>query len=286
MPLGVEDGLGVSTPWSNPIQTFELHHSQIESLVGLCAKRFEWEYVIQPKVTPRVPGMGDLALNMGIAAHEAVSGILKGLPTKCIDDAYDKWVLPCVTDPSKEEKIHDEFQGNVYAALDWVSNNLSYEKITSEQPFIIPEASKLSSILQGIDPKWKFAGSIDVLQLDQANGTADIIDLKFRGRSQFARNKSSSQSSMYGMGALYYGYIPTFTYVEVVRGKVTEQRISLDQGKYDWLFIKARQAIDFIESGNYPLSPHDWWCSKRYCKWWEVCRGKYEPDVNGVEDDT
>lgn len=283
MPLGAEDGL-VSTAWSNPLQTYELHHSQIEQLVGLCAKRFEWEFVIQPQVAPRVPGMGDVALNMGIAAHAAVASLLRGEDAKCIYNEYAKWVLPCITDPAKEGKIYDEYELNVFAAMDWIGNNTTHSKISAEQPFVIPDAAKLSPILSGIDPRWKFAGSMDVIELDDSTGNAHVIDLKFRGRSQYARNKSSSQSAMYGMGALYYGYMPKFTYLEVIKGKVNEQCISLDQGKYDWLFIKARQAIDFIESGNYPISPHDWWCSKRYCKWWEVCRGKYEPD-NGVEED-
>lgn len=284
MPLGVENGVVSSTPWANPLETYELHHSQIESLVGLCAKRFEWEFVIQPKLSPRVPGMGDLALNMGIAAHSAVSRLIKGESGKCMDEEYEKWVLPCITDPLKEEKISSEYETNVYAAMDWIGNNLTHSKLASEQHFVIPEAAKLSPLLSGIDPRWKFAGSMDLIELDDATGQARIVDFKFRGRSQYARNKQSSQAAMYGMGALYYGYLPSFTYLEIVKGKVIEQQVSLDQGKFDWLFIKAQQAISLIETGTYPISTSGWHCSKRYCKFWEVCRGRYEPD-DGVEVD-
>lgn len=279
--LGVADGV-VSTPWSNPLFTYELHHSQIEQLVGLCAKRFEFEFVIQPQVGPRVAG-SDLALNMGIAAHEAVSRIIKGDEAKCIDDCYDRLVVGCITDPGKEEKIHDEYQLNVFSALDWLGNNLTYKKIVSEQKFIIPDAHTLSPTLKGIDERWKLAGSMDVVQFND-NGTADIVDLKFRGRTQFARNQQSSQAAMYGLATLYYGYMPTFTYLDVVKGKVTEQHISLDQGKYDWLFIKARQALDFIETGNFPISPSGWHCSPKFCKWWQNCRGKYEPDTLSLDE--
>jgi hypothetical protein len=282
--LGDELGL-ISTPWSNPLTSYELHHSQIESLVGLCAKKFEWEFIIQPQVAPKPPGMNDLALNMGIAAHQAVHDILKGGETAKIDEAYDRWVLPCITDPTKEEKIHDEFQLNVFSALDWIGNNLNYSQISSEQPFVIPAAHKLSPTLADIDPRWKLAGSMDIIQLDDANGRSKIVDLKFRGRSQYARNKASSQAAMYGLASFYYGYEPEFTYLEVIKGKVIEQKVDLPAGKYDWLYIKARQAISNIETGVYPLSPSGWWCSSRYCKWWSNCRGKYEPDTDEGNED-
>jgi hypothetical protein len=276
MELG--DTTNNTTAWSNPILTHELHHSHIETLVGRCAKKFEWEYLIQPQVQ-RGPLSNDLQMNMGSAAHEVISTVIGGTLKplgQIMDELYDKWVIPCISDPAVEAKAADEYQRNCFAALEYVTTHFDRRQVNSEKQFVIPEVSNLSPILKGISSDWRFAGSMDLIQFGE--GQAAIADLKFRGRSNYQSNKGSSQAPMYALAALYYGYIPTFAYVEVVKGKVIEQKIELTEGKYDWLFIKARQAIDEIESGRFPISPNGWWCSNKYCKYWAVCRGKYDPE--------
>ena len=270
------------TAWSNPLVSHELHHSHIETIVGKCAKKFEWEHVLKPSVQP---GYATPQLAMGTAGHEVVSTVISGstksLP-QIMDECYDKWVIPTISDPALEAKIADEYQKNCYAALDWVSHNYDFKQVNSEKQFVVPKVSELSPIMKGISDDWRFAGSMDLVQFGES--TAKISDLKFRGRSNFQGNKGSSQAPMYSLAALYYGYLPEFTYVEIVKGKVTEQKIELTDGQYEWLFIKARQTIDAIESGRFPVSPNGWWCSSKYCPYWSVCRGKYDPDEAPIEE--
>ena len=286
MDLGVGQ-TQLSNAWDSPLTNYELHHSHIQTLVGLCAKRFEHEFVTKPTGFAPAGGAADVQMNLGTAGHEVISSIISGTLTplpQLMDNAYDKWVIPAITDPVKEGQVSDEYQKDVFAALDWVTTNFNRLNVNSELGFVIPKVSDLSPILHGISSEWKFVGHMDLVEFNDENGTAKIADLKFRSKSNYAANKASSQAPMYGLATMYYGYIPEFTYVEIIKGKVVEQKVKLTEGSYDWLYIKARQAIDHIESGNFPISPNGWWCSAKYCKWWNTCRGKYEPAEEGSEE--
>jgi hypothetical protein len=283
--LGVNPDDTISTAWSNPILHHELHHSHIESLVGMCPKRFEFENV-QLAVPTNVP-VSEVRMNMGSAGHYVVETILNGSTQSLggiIDDGWNKYIGSKVQDVDQARKLADEYQKNAMAATNWISENLNFRQVNSEIPFLLDNVHTLSPHMSGIASDWKFAGKLDLAQLDPDTGVVRIIDLKFREKSQYLRNKASSQSPMYSLAAMYYGYVPEFVYVEIIKGKVVEQHVTIDEGKIEWFFLKARQAIDFIESGNYPIQPSGWWCSKRYCRYYDLCRGKYETDDEAIDE--
>ncbi len=160
--LGVNPEDEVSNAWSNPITTHILHHSHVESLVGMCAKRFEFEFV---QLLPRQPTPSDIRMHMGTAGHEVVEQVLNGSAASLgtiIDTSWEKNVQPYVYDPALANKLADEYQKNVEAAISWVSDNLNYRQVNSEMPFLIPNVNKLSPHLNQIAADWKFAGKIDL----------------------------------------------------------------------------------------------------------------------------
>jgi hypothetical protein len=275
--FGVYPGQNLSAAWDSPIGTFELHQSQLNTLVGMCAKRFEFEHI---QMAPKSGNVSEYRLSMGLAAHHVVESVMKGSDKtvgRLMSEQWDAFVMPNLLNYNYDKAIK-EFTANIEGALEWLRDRVDPGMTIAEKPFKIPKAFELSPILEGIDERWSFAGSMDLIELDHNKMTAKIWDMKFRDKSNFVGNRASSQAQMYSLAAMYYGYTPTFTYVEFVRGKILEQEIKVDSGALDWLFLKARQAIDFIETSNYPMNPNGWHCSKKYCSYWDSCRGKYESD--------
>jgi hypothetical protein len=52
----------------------------------------------------------------------------------------------------------------------------------------------------------------------------------------------------------------------------------VDFEKLEWLYERVRQSIQMMEQGIYPMNVGSWWCSSKYCKFWSVCRGRFEPE--------
>jgi len=276
--FGVKPGVEISAPFDSPIATYELHQSQLNTLVGMCAKRFEFEHI---QHLPKGSNVSQYRMSQGLAAHAVMDSVLSGdrRPLGTImNDKWDQFVMPNLIEVNYDKAL-DEYESNVQNALHYINSNFDPLLVESEKRFRIPEIWQLSDKLNGVDERWSFVGSMDLIELDDATMTAKIVDLKFRDRTNAANNRSSSQHAMYALAAAYYGYEPTFKYVEFVRGKIIEQCVPVGEGETEWLFIKARQAIDYIQNNFYPINPVGWHCSKRYCPWWSVCRGKFETDA-------
>ena len=279
--FGVIPGQDISTAWDSPLARYEMHQSQLNTLVGMCAKRFEFEHIQQlPKGRT-----SQYRLSQGLAAHNVVEGVLNGIPKTLgtlMNEQWSNTIMPQMMDVNYDKAL-DEYENNVNNALQWINDNFDPTRIQSEKQFRIPNIWQLSNTLEGIDERWAFAGSMDLIQLDHVAMKAKIVDMKFRERTNAANNRSSAQAPMYSLAAMYYGYEPEFTFVEFVRGKIIEQRMHIGEGELEWMFIKTRQAIDYIERAEFPINPNGWWCSSKYCDYWSVCRGKYESDAEATE---
>ena len=282
--LGIENELQVTTAWSNPIITKQIHQSHIETLTAMCAKRFEWENLTNIKPEGKATGP-NLPLALGTASHEFLSGIISGkvMPGKEAQDfkeeVFNKNVMPALTNDDDYNNVGKQWLVNNDIILNYVLKNTRLTHLHDEKPFYIPKISGL--IGDKIDPSWGLAGRMDLAEINEDTGTMRIFDYKFRGRSNPSRNKASAQSSMYALAGYFYGFNPSFTYLEVVRGRLIEHTIPVDFEKLEWFYERLRQSIQMMEQNIYPMNVGGWWCSSRYCKYWSVCRGRFEQEETG-----
>lgn len=279
--FGVANELQATTAWSNPLITKQLHQSHIETLTAMCAKRFEWENVVGNKGSGRATGP-NLPMALGTASHEFLSNVISGkvAPGKeavaLKDRIFAEHVLPCLSTDDDYNNIGKQWLINNDVVLNYLIHNTRLINLHDEKPFLIPGIRDIITNGGDIDPDWSLAGRMDLAEIDEVAGTLKIFDYKFRGRSNPNRNKASAQSAVYALAGYYYGLTPSFTYLEVVRGRLIEHQIPVDLEKLEWLYERVRQSIQMLESGVYPMNVGGWWCSEKYCKWWSVCRGRYE----------
>jgi hypothetical protein len=277
--FGVENEIQATTAWSNPLITHQIHQSHIETLTSMCAKRFEWENVVDVRTIGKRSD-SNLPMALGTASHEFISGIVSGkvMPGKesqdFKDEMFNKHVLPQLSNDDDYNNIGKQWLINNEVVLKYILNHTRLSDLHDEKPFVIPQVSDL--IGSNVTKDWALAGRMDLAEINESTKTLRIFDYKFRGRSNPNRNKSSAQSSMYALAGYYYGYTPSFTYLEVVRGKLIEHHIDVSLEKLEWLYERLRQSIQMFESGVYPMNVGGWWCSAKYCKFWDVCRGRYE----------
>lgn len=279
--LGTVDGSEVFGPWENPLRTKQIHQSHIETLTSMCAKRFEFEYARRVNVARQSQG-GSLAMGLGTASHVMVNGIVSGEinDTNLLvnaDRIFNECVLPYITDPSDLRQAEADFKRNSTVTLFWISEELNTDILHTEKPFLIPRADE---IVPGIGADWSFAGRIDLIELDEVNMTANIIDMKYRGKPSPSKNLASSQSIMYSMAAKFHGFRPKFKFLEIVKGRPYEQDIIINQGQIEFFEERVRDSVNMMESGVFPVNVGGWWCSERFCKWWFDCRGKFEAKTN------
>jgi hypothetical protein len=222
---------------------------------------------------------------LGTASHELMSEIIGGRvqPGKEIIDLRDKLfnehVLPALSSDDDYNTIGKQWLVNNDVILQYIITHTDLRLLHDEKPFLIPQISDL--IGNNVDPSWSLAGRMDLAEINEDTRTIRIFDYKFRGRSNPGRNKASAQSSMYALAGLYYGYETTFTYLEVVRGLLIEHHIPIEADQLEWLYERLRQSIQMMEHGVLPMNVGGWWCSDKYCKWWSVCRGRYEHKEGG-----
>lgn len=279
--LGTEDGSEVTAPWDSPLRTFQIHQSHIETLTAMCAKRFEFEFARLPN-PDRKSGSGSIAMGLGSASHMLVNGIVEGSISHSnliqeSDKLFNQYVLPWIQDPGDLRQTEADFKRNSSVALFWISEELKTNILHSEKPFLIHRAADLVS---GIPDKYSLGGRIDLVELDEEEMTANIIDMKFRLKPSPQKNLASSQSLMYSLATQFYGFKPSFTFLEIVKGRPYEQKIEINQGSIEFFEEKIRDSVNMMESGVFPINVGGWWCSSRYCRFWSECRGKYETQID------
>lgn len=263
----------ITTAWANPLITNQLHNSHIETLTSICAKRFEWDFVHGISSAQDERYFAD----RGIAGHKVIQRVAEG-EADIVDMCTQEWeatVSKSVPlEMREQESMHyARWAQDVIAANAWLRTHLDLTNVHAEKPFVIP---KLSDIVPGISDKWSYAGRFDLATF--GNSRASIYDLKFRDRLNTENNKRSVQPMSYGLAAQYYGFMPEFKFIEVVRGSVSEQTIDLSAQRLEFFFQRIRDAVEMIELGFFPMNTGGWHCSRKYCRAFQVCRGAYEPE--------
>lgn len=279
--FGIENELQVTTAWSNPLLTKELHQSHIETLTAMCAKKFEFEYVVGAKPEGRATGP-NLPMALGTASHEFISRIVSGQvgpgrdAQELKDKVFNEYVLPALTNDDDYNSIGKQWLVNNDVVLQYILHHTRLDNLHDEKPFLVPNIAQL--IGENVHPDWSLAGRMDLAEINEDSKTIRIFDYKFRGRSNPSRNKASAQSTMYALAGYYYGYTPSFTYLEVVRGNLIEHHIPMDFEKLEWLYERVRQSIQMLDSGVLPMNVGGWWCAPKYCKFWSQCRGRFDKE--------
>lgn len=70
-------------------------------------------------------------------------------------------------------------------------------------------------------------------------------------------------------------------YIQVVKSTRTP-------GQHIWAMNVLAAVVDGIRRGSFPLTnpgqfPKPWWCSAKFCGYWDNCRGKWEPNERAEE---
>lgn len=275
--LGVEPGIPISTAWSNPLITHQLHNSHIETLTSMCAHRFEREYVL---LDPSKGGSTQ-AMSLGTASHRVIEDLIKGKLdpnvtfTKTLNEHWDNIVEPNLDPGADPQKRYEQYHESSLSAIQWTLRNLDIRRTQHEKTWVLDPAS---DVIAGIDDSWSMAGTLDVVEFDFDKRLARIFDYKFRERFNYERNSKSSQPIVYALALQAHGWQTEFSFIETVKGQTKEQKILITPARIEWASERVRQSIRMIETGVFPIQTGGWHCSAAYCRFWKNCRGKYEDE--------
>ena len=270
-----------------------LHQSQI-GMLSRCGLQYQYRYV-EGKLRP--PGV---AMVVGTATHRAVEENLENkihhgelLSQEEVEslasDAFDATWLgdePELSDLEKEagKKATKGVAKDKAVQL----SSLHHSDIA---PILTPETVEEKFRLELIGRPVDLAGTIDIVEKD---GDSYVVrDTKTSGKTPSADTADrSTQLTMYALA------------VESSRGKRPE-KVTLDylvklkkpksvvlestrgDEDYQMLMKLVDASSKVIEAGAFMPAPQDaWWCSNRWCGYWNICpygaRGKTSPNKLNV----
>lgn len=246
------------------------HQSQVDTYLR-CGLQFQFRYIDGLKIPPAA------ALTVGSAVDAAVTHNLK----QKIDSNID---LP-------EQEVMDAYETDFNRRVeltDWAGTQSGAEKDVG---------AKLTRLhyreaMPQIDPKlvqWEF--NIDTGRGYSVAGTADIIekdgtieDTKTSSKSYFPDSVSTKlQPSMYSWAYGQSAGIPADRFrfrVLVKPQKIAKEKLQVVEGivgkaQHDWLFKTIDHVHKAVQAGiAVPAISDSWICSKKWCGYWSICRGK------------
>jgi hypothetical protein len=119
-------------------------------------------------------------------------------------------------------------------------------------------------------------GYIDVIMTDGIPG-----DFKTSKYSWTPEKANSEIQPLFYLAALYQAGIevPGFKFTHYIFTKAKNPQFQAIDHYHKpeqmmWLFQMIQNVWKAIESGIFPENPTTWRCSKNYCEFWELCRGR------------
>lgn len=252
------------------VQKPEYHQSELQTFLK-CGKQWEFRYLFGIKIPPKA------ALTVGSSVDAGVTTNLvqkvkteKDLPLNDVLDAFS-------TDfdiRAKETEWDDDDPGqqkDVGAQL----LKVHHEKIA---PMINPASVQERFVIE-TDAGYNLGGSIDLTEKD---GT--VADTKTsRTRYQEDAISRAFQPAMYDFAyeAIKGKKAKGFRYDVLVKPTKTKpadfQQIGavVTDSDREWLFGAIENVDKAIKAGvALPAPEGAWWCSKDWCGYWSMCKGK------------
>jgi hypothetical protein len=246
------------------------HQSEIQTFLK-CGKQWEFRYVMGIKTPPKA------ALTVGSSVDAAVTRNLiekvksgADLPTQDVLDAYS-------TDfdlRAKETAWGEDSEG---AQKDMGASlvKLHHEQIA---PSIAPASVQESFVIE-TDAGYDLGGTIDLTE------TSGVVADTKTSKLKYAENaiERALQPAMYDFAyeALHGKRAEGFRFDVLIKPtKTLPPKIQRVVGKVtdadrSWLFETITQVDKAIKAGvAQPAADGAWWCSKDWCGYWSMCKGK------------
>lgn len=265
-------------------ELFQLHPSGL-SLMNRCGVAFEFRYIQGLKLPPSI------AMVTGSAVDRAA--------TAAIRHKIEKGRYPRGKDliEQADSALTD---GGLFAQVDQFEyaaaggRDIALEETRAKvraYAAVLPEVVR--RIKNPIDAQWgwaikdpgmrvELAGTADVVEAGQAPGELVVSDLKV---SKIAPNPHTSlQLSMYALAAhvVRKATWPVGVRLDVIK-KLKEPvlaRLKSERKQGDMLHVieRVRDAARRMETGSFAPAPLDsWWCSDKWCGYWERCKYSTRP---------
>lgn len=240
-----------------------ISHSQIEMYLR-CPRQWMYRYVQGLKIPPSG------ALIEGSCYHKALEGnfrqkvaSLEDLPlSHCLDLFSDAWELRL-----EEEETID--WGNFSpGAIKDQGIGLVREYRESVSPLVLPvkvEEPYVSEIA-GV----KFVSFVD---LEDAHGV--IIDHKTSSKAYTQDDvdkslQASAEAFVLNKAIVFHNHIAIKTRMPKIQiVKTVRMRADIE-----WYVDMVARIIVQMKTGVAPPRPTGWWCSERFCGYWNLCRGE------------
>jgi len=256
---------------------FQLHVSGLNQLAK-CGIAFEKRYLLNERTPPRVAMVVGTAVDRSVTenlAQKIESGDL--LPEEQVQDtARDALVHEWERGVEATEEDADDGTGHSREAAIDLSVDLATLHYRQAAPRIQPTHVQRSWTLDIEGLPLQLAGTIDIQE-----GALAIRDTKTSARSpQSGIVDTSLQLTTYAMAvSAHDGTIPRKVALDyLVRTPRTQQskliQLESTRTQADFLPLLERiaQAERMLASGIFhPAPPDAWWCSKKFCPYWQAC---------------
>lgn len=259
---------------------FVLDHlspSQI-SMYRRCPKQWFFRYVKGLIAPPSI------SLVLGSAYHEAMETNFKqkitsqeDLPLADVQDAFvTSWDHQLGTRflKDKDEGANVEFENVNWEGEDpGKTKDKGCELVAAYQeqiaPSIFPMEVEEEKILD-------LGGVRVVMRIDLITDNLRIVDHKTSGKSKTQDEMEQElQPAAYGLAVKE---LVPFDFHIAVKTKVPKIQIVTVQKTYKdfaWFAMIVADVSKAIQAGVFPANDSGWWCSSRFCGYYDLCKGKY-----------
>ncbi len=229
-----------------------------------CPKQWEYRYVHGLKIPPSG------ALIEGRCYHETLEKNFRQKVSSQEDLPLDDWldIFSTVWDATLlgEERITWEGKGPGYLKDEGIGLVGEYRLSTSPSVQPVNVERTYVSEVEGV----KFLCIIDLEEASLA-----IIDHKTSAKryTQVDVDKSlqaSAAAFVLDRGIVFYNHVAVKTrkpVIQIVKSYRTRDDI-------DWWLGMATQVVQQMTTGIAPPCPSGWWCSEKFCGYYEMCRGE------------
>lgn len=237
-------------------------HSQF-NMWDRCPRQWEFRYVMGLKIPPSG------ALIIGRSYHKALEVNFKqkvnsyvDLP---VDDCLDAYSGEWENSIKEEERI--EWEGRP-----GVLKDQGIELVTeymSTTAFVVQPIRVEEYIVSEV------AGVKFVLVLDTQDINKIVIDHKTSNRAYTQDSidtdpQASATAFALNRPIVYYNHVA----IKTLRPRIQAIRTLRTRAHIDWWLEKAVQIVSQMRSGIAPPREGGWWCSEKYCGFWQLCRGE------------
>jgi len=258
-----------------------LSYSSINTYL-LCPKSWEFRYILKPRVPVAV------ALPFGSAIHEAIQTYVaakaEGHEVKPLIDLWPDCWQGAVNERRNKDNIKWDRPFSYYTDLG--DKMLSAPNVVAAVEAIEPMVVLAPAETAVIERKVEFRvpgvpipviGYIDMIAADGVP-----VDFKTASRKwSTGKEHGEIQPDFYllGLNQENYDLNPghKFRYYIFTKTKNPICQV-LETSRYwgDLFFTMKliKETWEAIQAGVFPPNPTGWKCSKKYCEYWELCRGK------------